>query len=196
MHTSTRPVVCSSVVAVALVLAGCTSSPGESTETVVMTADYPSYQTIGALKEDADLVVEVDLGEGHPDVMLPNYESDDPQVNPYAGTDEKPNPDEGAIPITVYSATVTAVHHGDVAVGDVIEVKEVGGVLDGVRYEIDGGAALRGHTSLLLFLATYPDSPASVLGGADGAFEPQGRGFRSLGDGATFLTVDEVNGLR
>lgn len=177
-------------------LSGCVSSPGGQAETVATVGDYPHYQSIDALERDADLIVEVILGESRYDVMLPDNTSDDPLVNPYAGTDQEPPLDDGAVPITVYSTTVTAVHHGGAAVGDVIDVKQMGGVVDGVTYEADTVASLSGHTSLLLFLATYSDSPASILGGSTGAFQPQDDTFTSLGDTSFILTADQVNALR
>ena len=196
MNTFARSVGISATVTVALLLVGCASPQGQPTETVVMMADYPTYPSIAALEADADLVVEVELGESREDVMLPDYGSDDPQVNPYAGTDTTPDPRAGAVPITGYSATITAVHQGDAAKGDVIEVKQMGGVLDSIQYEIEEVANHSADKPFLLFLTTYPDSPASILGGDVGAFESQNGRFVSLGDDNLVLTSDDLDALR
>lgn len=173
-------------------VAGCATTASQPERTVALAADYPSYGSVDSLGKGADLIVEVSVGQAKDGVMLPDYSSDDPQINPYAGSEETPQPNEGALPITVYSATVEAVHQGDATVGDVIEVKQAGGVLDGVRYELEGVAPLKEGATMLLFLETYPDSPASILGGDVGAFLAVGDRFVSLGGTEFAISTTEL----
>lgn len=195
MHTPLRIVSVAAIIGTAALVAGCSAASEQPSETAVMVGDYPAYESVEALQSGANLVVEAELGEGRNDVLLPDYSSDDPNLNPYAGTGVTPGPDEGAIPITVYPATITAVHEGQAEVGDVIEVQQMGGMLDGISYKEHGVSSLPEDASVLLFLETSPSDPASVLGGDVGAFELEGDVYTSLGDETITVPVDEVETL-
>lgn len=70
----------------------CSAPAAESAPTVVLHADYPTYDSVKALGSEGDLIVEVTVGKSVDDVLLPAYEGDDPASNPFAGTAEKPDP--------------------------------------------------------------------------------------------------------
>ncbi|MBN6055632.1 hypothetical protein JYK22_27115, partial [Nonomuraea sp. RK-328] len=138
-------------------------------KTVVYAADYPAYDSADALFAGAKLVIEGRL-TGDRRVMTvaepPDDETEtDPQLNPNAGA----TPDGGTPPaapptvMTVSSVEVLKVRKGLARVGQVIQVKELGGTLDGVTYEEADATPLKSGVTYMLFLETYPDSPASLL---------------------------------
>jgi hypothetical protein len=179
----------------ALGLSSCATGSPSAEQTSVISADYPSYDSVKGLAGEADLIVEVSLGEAVDDVLLPQYEGDDPKLNPNTGTTEKPDPTAGAVPITVFDASVLNVYQGDATPGEVIKVMQPGGTKDNVEYVVDGMARLTAGSTVLLFLHTYPDSPADVLGGDVGAFTAKGDSFVSLNDDHLTVTSSELKSL-
>ncbi|MET8868177.1 hypothetical protein ABZW11_35045 [Nonomuraea sp. NPDC004580] len=138
-------------------------------EAVLYRADYPQYESADALFDRANLVVEARI-VGEPrylqEVAAPDPTTTDPRLNPEAGAPAELSGDEPEVPatvITVYTAQVLQVHKGEAKVGQSIEVKELGGVLDGVTYKEESTTALQPDTGYVLFLETYPDSPAALL---------------------------------
>lgn len=173
-------------------LAGCSNSD----LIVVLQPDYPAYESVGALSAAADLVVEVVIGESADDILTPTYEGDDPEANPLAGSENTPNPKEGAVPITVFDATVQAVYNGDAKAGDQIKIKQLGGTIDGADYTVDSTVPLKKGDTVLLFLATYPDSAASILGGDAGYFTLDGDSYASVGNSRLSTTAEELRSLQ
>lgn len=171
-----------------LALAACTgplpaSPQGSPSEEARMAIDYASYDGVAGLAAASDLIVEVTVGDAHPDVLRSIDEPGitDPTRNPKAGVDPSEVEEEPTTPITVHAARVDAVHRGTASVGATIEVGQLGGELNGMRYTTDE-AQLETGKSYLLFLATYPGSPASILGGDVGIFLRDGDNhFTSLG---------------
>jgi hypothetical protein len=151
---------------VALVgLAACASGngpAGSSDGTVTYHMDYPAYDSADSLYQTADLVVEANL-TGSPQVrqLGPAANVDDPKLNPKAGTGAQP--DGEPLVTTVYRAAVTRVYKGAVKVGDTVEVKQLGGQFKGVTYRAEGATMLKSGSAYLLFLAVFPDAPASLL---------------------------------
>ncbi|MEN0129629.1 MAG: hypothetical protein AAGC49_09330 [Brevundimonas sp.] len=146
---------------VALALAAC--SPDEP-EVVMSTADYPSYSTPQEIVDAADVVVRGEvLGarveEDHPVVSTEG----DPTLNPQAGLDEVP--DVPGIVVTVSTVRVEEVIKGDVAVGDLIEVSQLGGLYEGVQYlESQTTPLEEGSQDYVLLLAAHgPGVPYDLL---------------------------------
>jgi hypothetical protein len=160
-----------SVLAV-LGLASCAGNHGPSAaagRVVDYHPDYPGYDSVDSLYRAADLVVEVRIGgttavralrQGAPD--------NDPRLNPAAGTGANATPD--ALVVTVYQASVTRVYKGGVAAGSTVPVKQLGGSYQGVTYREVGATALRPGGSYVLFLAVFPDAPASLLNPDQGQY--------------------------
>ncbi|MDR8412836.1 hypothetical protein MTP10_29410 [Nonomuraea sp. 3-1Str] len=149
----------------ALFLSACSA---EDT-TVLYEADYPAYDSADALFAGSKLVIEGRL-TGLKRVMTEVEPEDDatetdPQLNPNAGaTPDGATPPAGPPTVmTVSSVEILRVHKGLARVGQVIQVKELGGTLDGVTYEEADTTPLRSGVTYMLFLETYPDSPASLL---------------------------------
>src|SRR3712207_5225847 len=130
---------------------------------VISQADYPYYQTVAALFDKADLVVEADVSRDLRVVRQAPLRpvGDDPVTNPQAGAPPGEEP-EGVV-ITVRAARVVTAYKGAVKAGQNIEVGELGGTLHGTTYEVAGAVPLSGGARHVLFLETYPDAPASLL---------------------------------
>ncbi|GAA1689830.1 hypothetical protein GCM10009733_102670 [Nonomuraea maheshkhaliensis] len=153
------------LVLTALFVTACSSHD----ETVLYRADYPQYESAGALFDRASLVVEARI-VGAPrylqEVTEPEPTTTDPQLNPEAGAPAEAagdQPDPPPMVITVSTAQVVKVFKGEAKVGQTIEVKELGGVFDGVTYEEEHTSELKQDSGYVLFLETFPDSPAALL---------------------------------
>ncbi len=180
-----------------LLSGGCGGPTPVRTSTAVSQADYPSYATADDLARQATLIVEARFSdEPRVEEEFPSDASDitDPQLNPNAGVPEQEQeqvPGIGVV-ITVHRARVEKVHKGSVAPGDIIEVKELGGTLGGVRYEYADSEPIATGRSYLLFLETYPDSPASLLNPLQAKYEldADGNPVSAPGNTITLTGVD------
>jgi hypothetical protein len=138
---------------------------------VTVVADYPSYETVAALFNKATVVVEADVSG-----------------NSRVTRDEETD----ALVVTVRTARVVTAYKGAVRVGDSIDVKEMGGMLEGVVHQEAGGVPLTGDARHVLFLETYPDSPASLLNPTQGQYLVDGSGA-FIPVGGNPLTLSRVD---
>lgn len=129
-------------------MSGCKSKTPE--KMVTISADYPEYDSVEALTDRADLIVQGTVKEMQ-------YKQIDISLG--KGSDDSPSP------YTVYTVAVDEVFKNDGNVGETIEVKVPGGIFDGVAYVIEGtdSPLLEKNQSYVLFLATYENLPASLL---------------------------------
>ncbi|MEU6795730.1 hypothetical protein ABZ907_28905 [Nonomuraea wenchangensis] len=168
MKTSLRRFL--AIAAAAVLLSAC-SAEGH---TIRYHADYPVYQTADELYQRATLVVEAHLGDTArvvQDRPRPVPPGADPRSDPRAGAPQgAAEPPQEPIVTTVHQARVVKVFKGTAKPGDVIEVKELGGTVDGVTYEEAEGRPLERNRKYVLFLETYPDSPASLLSPEQGKY--------------------------
>lgn len=154
-----------------MALAACSESGSTSAteaKTVNYQMDYPSYNSSDALYQKADLVVEAKISDtSRVEQLKASSSNPDPKVNPNAGVKGKsPEP----FVITVYQATVVKTFKGTKATGDTVEVKQLGGVFKGVTYREINSPTLKPGETYVLFLATYPDAPASLLNPSQGQY--------------------------
>ncbi|MEV4534763.1 hypothetical protein AB0J82_13125 [Asanoa sp. NPDC049518] len=172
---ASRRIAAAAALVVLLAVGGCGRASGER---VAYQGDYPHYESVAALLEKATLVVEVTTANPRFDKLYPI---------------DGPKTDDTAVVITVYDATVTRVHKGPAKTGDVIEVQQTGGESDGVVYEQPGQVPFHEGTAYLLFLETYPDSPASLLNPDQAQYEvdPAG-GYRSVGENTLTVTGKDL----
>ena len=137
-------------------------------QTVVYAADYPHYDDAGAMFNHATLVVQGRV-IGAPRVAKlaenPQPDVSDPNLNPNAGAPAGAAGQPAAEPmvITVHAFEIAKVYKGSAKAGEIIEVKQLGGVLDGKTYKDTDVTPLKVGNSYTLFLETYPNSPASLL---------------------------------
>jgi hypothetical protein len=187
--------------ATALFLAGCGGLTPAATDHVEYLMDYPQYSSVKQMGDEATLVVEATLGtKPRVEKMFPTDISGetDPKINPEAGAPEPGlnGEDREGMVITVHSATITRVHKGSAKPGEVIEVKQLGGTLDGTTYELENGVPFRDGAKYLLFLVTYPDSPASLLNPQQAQYAVDVNGtFRPLGGNQLAVTNADLVAL-
>lgn len=184
------PAVAAGLGVLMLLTSGC-SSPA-----VEIAADYPEFNSIKELAAAADLVVEVEIGDFFYDVLLPGYEGEDPELNPLAGTEQKPaESTDGAVPITVYKAIVVASYSGGPAVGETLEIQQLGGESEGTKVVESDVRSLAAGETVLVFLDEFADAPAAILGGDAGLFLPAGEGSfvsAAASDEPLTVSVDEL----
>jgi hypothetical protein len=138
-------------------LAGCSAGPDD----VEYHANYPVYRSSAELIDAADLIVRGTPINSRVEKMYPDVSTDsDPMRNPQAGlSDEEVRQarESQAVVVTVTTVKVAEAIKGAAAVGDVVQVSQLGGVLDGVRYADSGTTLLptNARASYVLFLAAY-----------------------------------------
>lgn len=125
----------------ALVLAGCTTansgqssaSPQEATE---IQADFPEVASAEEAVEIAENIVLAKVVSSHEEVLYPDAEGpDDPTTNPQAGLDpSEVDLDELGVPITVTTVEVLESLKGDYAVGQQIDITQIGGKMGEEEY--------------------------------------------------------------
>ncbi|MEO3794959.1 hypothetical protein ABGB14_32515 [Nonomuraea sp. B10E15] len=184
----------------ALLVTGCS---GAEPATMVIEAEYPEYKSAEELFAQATLVVEATLSttsrvrrEAEP---VPDPSDTDPLSNPMAGAPQQADPSAAAPPgdvVTVHDAKVLKVFKGSAKPGQTVEVKELGGTIDGVKYEVEHATPLKGGGSYLLFLETYADSPAAMLNSDQAQYAVSGTGdYVALPANSIKLTADDVSRL-
>ncbi|MER6826160.1 hypothetical protein ABT352_09240 [Streptosporangium sp. NPDC000563] len=170
--------------------------------TVSYHVDYPAYQSAAELYKKALLVVEVRLGDTARTVLekgIPDSQNTDPLSNPNAdapkaGTEAAPQ--EEPLVTTVYPAQVVKVFKGEAKPGETIEVKELGGTLNGTKYEEAGASSLQRSRTYVLFLETYPNSPAALLNSEQGKYPIDAAGnLESLRENTIKLTRSDLEKL-
>lgn len=152
--------------------------------------DGPWYADVGELAAASENVVRVRVDSSEATMSYPDtsiYSSDDPELNPYAGTGRTPTAAEiksmGMV-ATLNTVTVVDVVAGPAEVGDVLRVWEMGGTLAGETVRVHGSVPLASiDGDPLLFLERHGDDGHHVVGMTQGA-------FRQLEDGA-FVSVAE-----
>lgn len=131
---------------VPLLLAGCAPLDREP---VSIDGDWPAYESLDELWEQATLVVEARLGDA-------------PEVELY----ELPGVPEASYPIAIHDATVMKSWKGEVREGSIIKIKEaISAEIGGVEYQLADEAPLDAGRTYLLFLNTYPDATPGVPAG-------------------------------
>lgn len=151
--------------AAAIGLAGCANTADSAT--VMIDAEYASYQSTQQLVDDSDLIITGEVLSTTSELQYPEISDDpDPQRNPQAGvTLSEKNLEELAIPILVTKIRVTEVISGAVSAGEIIEVSQVGGIKDGINYvEPDTVplSDLKGET-VVLALKAHEDAPYDLV---------------------------------
>ncbi|MFJ7998829.1 hypothetical protein ACIQ7D_17035 [Streptomyces sp. NPDC096310] len=137
------------------------SGAGSSADVVAYHADYPAYDSLDAVIEESDLVVKGTVVGSRVEPMLPETSAGgDPATNPQAGLSPKEiaraeaEAEADPVVVTVSTVKVSQVLAGDAAVGDTVEVSQLGGTYKGVTYkERDTTTLAGGGTEYVLMLA-------------------------------------------
>ena len=79
---------------------------------------------------------------------------------------------------TIFTFKVSDCFKGDCSLGSIVEVSQLGGVLDGVTYVLAGADKFAVGGRYLLFLGTFSGHPAVALNLTQGAYlgDPDGAG--------------------
>ncbi|RQX14992.1 hypothetical protein DDE19_21390 [Micromonospora ureilytica] len=176
--------------------AAACSAAGDHTDTygpqnVLYRADYPSYTTADQLFERASVVVQGRVESAKKVVRLVQA-APQGQALPAAVDAERR---EGMV-VTVRTVTVSRVFKGDVKPGDVVQVKQLGGKLDGVTYSEEHGVPLLDNGQYTLFLETYSDQPASLLNPVQAQYPVDaGNGLLSLPGNEITTSVTQLDRL-
>lgn len=176
----------------AVVLASCASPrAGESNEPEVVEyqGDYPQYDAVDQLCQDAELVAVVSpIRSEVREVDISAPPGDTEVENPRLGTDEAETAEPVLIVQTVTTVRVDAVARGKANVGDELEIGQPGGLFKDVLYEADAYDFDQSKQSLV-FLDVWPnDVPASPL-------NPTQAAYAVSADGAVVTRDTGVSGL-
>lgn len=153
--------------------------PSEVSEVVTLEADVLPYKTVEDIAARADALVELSITGSRDELMGPDFSSDDPKLNPYAGSGETPSDAELArmqIAMTVYKAKVINTLAGDLSEGQTIEVVELGGSKNGIDYNVAQMTALSDEVPDIMFISQEEDGRFSIVGMEQGKFNLEGSG--------------------
>lgn len=175
-----------------LALAACDpdtpeTSPTTEPEVVELVADYPYYPSARDAAEAATAIVTGTPVSSRFAVEGPlDPGTDDPYLNPQAGAEEV-DPADLQVPVTITSVQVTAVIKGEgIAVGDQVEISQLGGLINGVRYVEQGAAYLSSSGStveVVAFLSREEpeEGPFHLINSRQALFEITGDDVQPLG---------------
>lgn len=153
------------------IMAGCAASQPKSEQTekesVLITADYPHYSSIEDLREKADLVVSGTVLTSHVEALNIKSILNDQDKNADPGGDLS----SFEMVYTIYTLKIDKHYKGDAVPDDTIEIKILGGTLDNIVYKFEEAAKLEKNSKYILFLATYANSPASLLNPIQAIYE-------------------------
>ena len=123
----------------------------EDVETIWVMADYPHYDSISHLAYYATDVVRVEILDERVEWLNTWIEAPPPEIYPYDL-------------YTIYRIKVLDVFQGDAEIGDILEVRQIGGEYDGLRVINEDEVPLAIGDDLVLFLrASYIENFPSLL---------------------------------
>lgn len=168
------------VAVVGLTLSGCGVFP----HTQVAQVDAPYYSSVAELAANSDAAILGRVTAIRTEEEYPTYDSDDPQVNPYAGTGHTPSTEEiksMGVPVTVSTVTVLAAFtERQLSPGDVVDIVEVGGLGGRSGAKVQGAAPQLGVGGEGLFFVITDDGERyHVLGLSQGRLQRSDNGFVS-----------------
>lgn len=170
------------LVVASLVAVGCaapTPPPPPAQPTVVHHGLFVEYESVDELVAAADAVIEGTIvGERSELVLLapPEYSGSEPETNPSLDADRAGDDEPTALVYTVYDVEVSDAAHGPLTSGDTVEVRLVGGELDGVLHVWDGVEHPAVGEEYAFFLADVEQGRAEAL-------NPTQSVFRQVADG-------------
>ncbi len=175
-----------------------------NTSVVYFEADYPQYDSLSEITADADVVAVVKVVGSPTAVELlptPPRNPTDPVENPSYGAPASRMSEVETPPIVAseWSAQIVSAAKGHASKGDTITIRELGGVVDGVKYEREetGAASIARGESLVFLREVGPNSyvllnpdQAMMVKGSDGHFAPEER----VGIAADPMAIAELAG--
>lgn len=150
-------------------------------------ADWPVFSTPEELAERADTIITGVVRSSS--TRLISFESEevnsvDPMINPQAGLSEAELQEvhetgDGHV-ATVHTIEITGVLQGDVAVGDVVTVEQLGGDYDGADYVDQGGEQMQVGQEYLLFTRQRSDDQLNLVNPSQTIYAVSDSGALSL----------------
>lgn len=158
--------VCSVVVITGAIITTKTTEPMKK---IVISADYPKYDTLESLIDRADTIVKgkiIDFKYSELNITQ-EVNTDDEYLNPDGEIDDS------TTPYTIYMIEIEKTYKGEYTENDVIEVKQLGGISGNVEYILEESIdpKLEKEHNYVFFLETYSDSPASLLNPLQASYE-------------------------
>lgn len=146
-----------------------TTKTTEPMEKIVISADYPKYDTLENLVNRADTIVKgkiIDFKYSELNITQ-EVNTDDEYLNPGGEMDDS------TTPYTIYMIEIEKAYKGKYTENDVIEVKQLGGISGNVEYILEESIdpKLEKEHNYVFFLETYSDSPASLLNPLQASYE-------------------------
>ncbi|MFT4108104.1 hypothetical protein, partial [Propionicimonas sp.] len=165
-------------------------SAEEDGDTLTMVADYPTYDTLDDAVAAADVVVRGTWITSADDVLEPDVSNMDGDAasNPQFGaTPTEQGIEDLQVPVTTSTVEVNDVLKGSIQPGQSIQVRQLGGKLDGVTYRESSTTLLADSSSsiVLLLLSRQDDGTYEMISTADGGWAVEGDQLSGLNGEAT-----------
>ncbi|WP_028049260.1 hypothetical protein [Cellulomonas sp. URHD0024] len=177
-----QPLICAAIAATAL-LTSCSSSPGQPEPVQYGGGDYPAYPSLADLCSSASVVVTATPVSST--VRAVNLLTNE-QVEPDG---DRLGPDDMVQTVTTVKAD-RAVSGRSVDPGELVEVGQPGGVLDGVEYQANQLGLTEGQ-SFVLFLVEFDGAPAGLLNPTQSGYRIDDQGaIEAPGDDALASELD------
>ncbi|MDR1432047.1 MAG: hypothetical protein LBI99_07990 [Propionibacteriaceae bacterium] len=190
-----------STVLLALPLSGCGASEQEvptPTKTIVSHGDFIEYLSLEKSVEAADAVIFGTWVDSREELLFPIMDDEqDPAKNPQAGvelTEEELL--DSANPVTISTIKITKVLKGKLAAGGTIDVRQFGGVKDGVRHADSDTTLLKESKSKnLLLLLTYwaEEDDFTPLNPIEGAWAVSGDKIACLSEAEPVFSIKSLD---
>lgn len=191
-----NPVVSASTPPIGRPITRPTEGPEPDDAPATAIADYPLYPTVLDLVRNSDLIVTGQATTMEEFTSYPDFSSDDPMINPYAGTDATPSPEEleaMGVPSVRYTFEVSNVVAGsDPALASPVPVDDEGNAPTNTIPVVvmAGDLHLPAVDQPLLFLRRAANGDFYPVGGEQGVFESRfGGQYTSVG-GVLRLNTD------
>lgn len=196
-----RQVKTATAFAAAGILAISLSACGAPTnESVVMSADYPAYDTLGDATGAAALVIEGEFISSTVELLYPDIvDTGDETTNPQQGVElSEADREAMAVVTTVSEVRVTEVLKGDAAVGDVIKVSQLGGTSDGVTFEDDTTTLLSSVQAprVMLFLSDVGGGTFDLINPAQGLYSVKGDQVEPVAPESGYRDLTSIEDVR
>lgn len=138
-----------------------TATTKEKKEISYLHADYPQYDHAEDIVNAANLAFSGKVvGVRYEELNIANEEE-----NYLTGYHEE----SPLIPYTIYTIQTDQVYKGEIE-NNTIEIKRLGGELDGVNYVLDECTPIEEGGSYLFLAATYPSGYPSLINATQGAY--------------------------
>ena len=165
----------SAVVVGVAVLGSCSPSGDGASEEQTLGVDRPGYESVEEVADRSIFAFTGVVGEGVDTTLAPTYDSDDPEANPYAGTDRTPSAEEieaASVPVVEYAVSVVDPLSSPLQQDAETAVMVVGGE----AYDSEIVYPERDAEYLFFVINETQDASYSLVGIDVGAFQAQGDG--------------------